>query len=222
MPARLAWSVHAADDALRKALVPSAKFPVAELRDAFADALGVGHIPGGRSLGGSPELGSELGSGLSSGRSSRSSGLADSRSSHRGRKSSSLLVECTLIDGINDGPEHADALLRLLRPLPAVRVNLIPFNASAAGVLRGTGATFRSSPPERVEAFRQRIVQAGGHLCTTRPQRGAEADAACGMLAEGRRERRNERHQQARALGGMCRAGMPGTAPGRARAEEPS
>jgi 23S rRNA (adenine2503-C2)-methyltransferase len=39
MPARLAWSVHAADDALRRLLVPTTAHPMAELRDAFADVL---------------------------------------------------------------------------------------------------------------------------------------------------------------------------------------
>lgn len=35
-PARLAWSLHAAEDALRAQLVESQRFPVRELRDAFA------------------------------------------------------------------------------------------------------------------------------------------------------------------------------------------
>ena len=38
-PARLAWSVHAADDATRRLLVPTTRHPIAELRDAFADVL---------------------------------------------------------------------------------------------------------------------------------------------------------------------------------------
>ncbi|MCA9555866.1 MAG: radical SAM protein, partial [Myxococcales bacterium] len=36
-PGHLAWSLHAADDALRTALVPTARFAVAALRDAFAE-----------------------------------------------------------------------------------------------------------------------------------------------------------------------------------------
>ena len=40
LPCRLAWSVHAVDDDLRKALVPTTNHPMAELREAFADALG--------------------------------------------------------------------------------------------------------------------------------------------------------------------------------------
>lgn len=39
-PGRVAWSLHAADAALRKALIRSARHHPTELRDAFADALG--------------------------------------------------------------------------------------------------------------------------------------------------------------------------------------
>ena len=35
LPARLAWSVHAADDKLRKLLVPTTRHTMAELRDAW-------------------------------------------------------------------------------------------------------------------------------------------------------------------------------------------
>lgn len=36
---QLAWSLHTADDTLRRQLVPSARFPVSQLRDAFAKVL---------------------------------------------------------------------------------------------------------------------------------------------------------------------------------------
>jgi 23S rRNA (adenine2503-C2)-methyltransferase len=39
LPAHLAWSLHAADDELRRELVPTAKHTVAELRDAFYEVL---------------------------------------------------------------------------------------------------------------------------------------------------------------------------------------
>ena len=37
LPARLAWSVHAADDKLRKLLVPTTRHTMAELRDAWGE-----------------------------------------------------------------------------------------------------------------------------------------------------------------------------------------
>ena len=39
LPCRLAWSVHAADDRLRKLLVPTTRHSMAELRDAWAETL---------------------------------------------------------------------------------------------------------------------------------------------------------------------------------------
>ncbi len=39
LPALLAWSLHAADDALRRQLVPHARHSTVELRDAFAELL---------------------------------------------------------------------------------------------------------------------------------------------------------------------------------------
>ena len=39
LPCRLAWSVHAADDELRKLLVPTTRHSMAQLRDAWAETL---------------------------------------------------------------------------------------------------------------------------------------------------------------------------------------
>lgn len=39
LPCRLAWSVHAADDKLRRLLVPTTRHSMAELRDAWAETL---------------------------------------------------------------------------------------------------------------------------------------------------------------------------------------
>ena len=39
LPARLAWSVHAADDRLRRLLVPTTRHRMSELRDAWGETL---------------------------------------------------------------------------------------------------------------------------------------------------------------------------------------
>lgn len=39
VPVRIAWSVHAADDAVRRYLVPTTRHPMATLRDAFVDLM---------------------------------------------------------------------------------------------------------------------------------------------------------------------------------------
>ncbi len=39
LPGFLAWSLHAADDAIRRRMIPTCKHPIADLRDAFLDVI---------------------------------------------------------------------------------------------------------------------------------------------------------------------------------------
>jgi len=84
-----------------------------------------------------------------------------------------VTFEYTLIDGVNDEPEHARRLVKLLRRLPS-KLNLIPFNPFP-------GTAYRCSPAERIQAF-QAIVMEGGLIATVRKTRGDDIDAACGQL----------------------------------------
>lgn len=86
----------------------------------------------------------------------------------------SVTFEYTLIDGVNDHPEHARALVKLLRRLPS-KLNLIPFNPFP-------GTSYRCATPEKISAFQQ-IVMDGGLIATVRKTRGDDIDAACGQLA---------------------------------------
>lgn len=81
--------------------------------------------------------------------------------------------EYVMLDGVNDSIAHAKALIRLLQGVPS-KVNLIPFNPFP-------GSKYRTSPAERVEAFRQRLKRAG-IISITRKTRGDDIDAACGQL----------------------------------------
>ena len=81
--------------------------------------------------------------------------------------------EYVMLDGINDSLQHAKQLIRLLEGTPS-KLNLIPFNPFP-------GSGFTTSPPERLEAFRQRLMGAG-LLTFTRKTRGDEIAAACGQL----------------------------------------
>lgn len=85
-----------------------------------------------------------------------------------------ITIEYTLIDGVNDSPEHARRLTKLLAGL-RVKVNLIPMNSIEA-------SSFGASPQARVEAFQRVLVQAG-LSCFVRTRRGDEVAAACGQLA---------------------------------------
>jgi 23S rRNA (adenine2503-C2)-methyltransferase len=86
-----------------------------------------------------------------------------------------IFFEWTLIDGKNDTADHAHAVGRLVRDLPA-HVNLIPLNPTA-----GYGGA-----PSRGEASRrfQRILADDYQLpSTVRVRRGIDIAAGCGQLA---------------------------------------
>lgn len=85
-----------------------------------------------------------------------------------------VTFEYVMLDGVNDAPAQADALVALVRELPC-KFNLIPFNP-----FPGTG--FRVSPRERIVAFQRRLMDAG-LVTTIRRTRGDDIDAACGQLA---------------------------------------
>jgi 23S rRNA (adenine2503-C2)-methyltransferase len=86
----------------------------------------------------------------------------------------SVTFEYVMLDGVNDRPEQARALARLLRG-HAAKLNLIPFNSFP-------GTRYRSSPPSAILRFRD-IVNEHGVIATTRRTRGDDIDAACGQLA---------------------------------------
>lgn len=84
-----------------------------------------------------------------------------------------LTVEYVMLDGLNDSPEDATRLAKLLRGIRC-KINLIPLNPAP-------DLPDRPSPRERVEAFQQILCEA--HLTATiRESRGREISAACGML----------------------------------------
>ena len=87
---------------------------------------------------------------------------------------SRITFEYVMLDGVNDSPHDARALVRLLANVPA-KVNLIPFNPFP-------GTQFRRSPPQRIAAFQNVLIERG-MTTITRKTRGDDIDAACGQLA---------------------------------------
>ncbi|MCC6670247.1 MAG: 23S rRNA (adenine(2503)-C(2))-methyltransferase RlmN [Planctomycetes bacterium] len=126
----LAVSLHAADDALRRRLVPTARAPVAAIVAAALEYFRT-----------------------------------------KGRE---VTFEVVLLAGVNDRPEDAAALVRVLGHQPCT-VNLIPWNPveEIAGYARPADA--------QVDGFAERL-RTGGVKVTVRRQRGADRDAACGQL----------------------------------------
>ena len=85
-----------------------------------------------------------------------------------------ITFEYVMLKGVNDAPEHARELARLLVSVPS-KLNLIPFNPFP-------GSGFEGTDMERVRRF-QRILVDAGYVATVRKTRGDDIDAACGQLA---------------------------------------
>jgi len=93
----------------------------------------------------------------------------------------SITFEYTLMKGVNDQPEHARALARLMRQFgnqmqsrEAGKVNLIPFNPFP-------GTRYQRSEEGDIRAF-QKILLDQQVLTMVRRTRGDDIDAACGQL----------------------------------------
>lgn len=85
-----------------------------------------------------------------------------------------VTFEYLLLGGVNDRPEHARQLARLLNPIKA-KLNLIIYN-------RVAGLPFCAPEPEAVEAF-QKILWEKNITAILRKSRGSDISAACGQLA---------------------------------------
>lgn len=85
-----------------------------------------------------------------------------------------LTFEYVMLGGVNDAPEDARRVVRLLAPLKSVKVNLIPWNPGEL--------PYHESSAERIEEFR-RILNDKGVPAFVRYSRGRDVMAACGQLA---------------------------------------
>lgn len=85
-----------------------------------------------------------------------------------------LTFEYVMLGEVNDAPEDARRVARLLAPLKRGKVNLIPWNPGEL--------PYRESSPERIEEFR-RILNEKGVPVFVRYSRGRDVMAACGQLA---------------------------------------
>ena len=99
---------------------------------------------------------------------------------------SRITFEYVMLDGINDKPEHARELIKLLKGIPTL-MNLIPFNP-----FEGSG--YRTSSNNAVDRFRK-ILHDSGMTTVVRKTRGEDIDAACGQLA-GKIEDKSRRHRR--------------------------
>ena len=94
---------------------------------------------------------------------------------------SSITFEYTLMKGVNDQPQHARQLAKLMRQFDnavqikdAAKDNLIPFNPFP-------GTRFERSAEDDIRAFQKLLLDS--HVLTmVRRTRGDDIDAACGQL----------------------------------------
>jgi 23S rRNA (adenine2503-C2)-methyltransferase len=98
--------------------------------------------------------------------------LAAARRFPSGRRNR-ITFEYVLLQGVNDTPEDARRLVRLLGSIRC-KVNLIPLNEAA-------GIPFDRPGDDRVDAF-ARVLANAGLTVSVRKSRGRDIRAACGQL----------------------------------------
>jgi 23S rRNA (adenine2503-C2)-methyltransferase len=94
-----------------------------------------------------------------------------------------LTYEYVLLDGINDGAEHARQLANLLHGRPAL-LNVIPYNPVG-------GLPYQTPSAAAQERFRHILERAGVNV-QFRQRKGSKISAACGQLRRSFGSARNE------------------------------
>ena len=97
------------------------------------------------------------------------------------KRGESVTFEYTLMKDVNDQPEHARQLVRLMRDFDnrlqmkdAAKVNLIPFNPFP-------GTRYQRPDDTAIRRF-QKLLNEAGRIAPVRRTRGDDIDAACGQL----------------------------------------
>lgn len=97
------------------------------------------------------------------------------------KRGASVTFEYTLMKDVNDQPQHARDLVRLMRDFDnrlqmkdAAKVNLIPFNPFP-------GTRFARPDDAAIRRF-QKLLNESGRIAPVRRTRGDDIDAACGQL----------------------------------------
>lgn len=109
----------------------------------------------------------------------------------------SITMEYVMLADVNDTPEHAKQLIRILDGVRS-KINLIPFNPFPH-------TDYKRSNPETIFRFRDILMKAGLNT-TIRRTRGDDIDAACGQLVGEvkDRTRRKQRYLQAKKIGSQA------------------
>ncbi len=84
-----------------------------------------------------------------------------------------ITFEYVLVEGVNDSPQDAKRLLKILRGIPS-KLNLIPLNEAP-------GIPFKRPSEIKIREFQEILIE-GGLTAIVRTSKGAEISAACGQL----------------------------------------
>ena len=96
-----------------------------------------------------------------------------------------ITFEYVMLKGINDTPDDAKRLVKLLAGIPA-KINLIPFNP-------WPGSQYECSDWDTIERFAE-IVNRAGYASPVRTPRGRDIMAACGQVkSDSQKVRASER-----------------------------
>jgi 23S rRNA (adenine2503-C2)-methyltransferase len=89
------------------------------------------------------------------------------------RRRTRITFEYVMVAGLNDSPQDAKRLVKILHGIPS-KINLIPLNEAA-------GIPFKRPSEENVTRFQQILMDAG-LAAIVRRSKGADISAACGQL----------------------------------------
>lgn len=89
-------------------------------------------------------------------------------------------IEYIMLGGINDDQKHLDALIKLCKKMPHLRINLIPYNSTSKDPIDNI-QNFDRTPSHEIEKWHKELMK-NGFTSTIRYSQGQDIAAACGQL----------------------------------------
>ncbi|MFA6105118.1 MAG: 23S rRNA (adenine(2503)-C(2))-methyltransferase RlmN [Patescibacteria group bacterium] len=89
-------------------------------------------------------------------------------------------LEYIMLGGINDDQKHLDALIKLCKRIPHLRINLIPYNSTGKDPIDNI-YNFDRTPSHEIERWHKELMK-NDFTSTIRYSQGQDIAAACGQL----------------------------------------
>ena len=97
-----------------------------------------------------------------------------------GSRTQFIGLEYIMLGGVNDDDKHLQALIKLAKKMPHVRINLIPYNSSGKDPIDNI-YNFDRTPSHEIERWHKELMK-HGFTSTIRYSQGQDIAAACGQL----------------------------------------